>query len=303
MNASTQLNRIVTMVAALSREAEAGAGDPSLDDLALRYGVTPAQVAADIRVLTLLGEDADVEWLLSLRVWQEGDRVSITSGGPFRRPIRFTPDELLAIQAGLAGENGRAAELSRALADMLGGQPEPSVALEPVLGVESLMLNLMREAVTSRRRVRILYAGEGTADDTERTIQPHELIGWGGHYYVVAWCERSHGWRHFRVDRILGATPTQDRFEPRSDAPAGGTPAFQEPEEGVEEVTVRFTPAVSRWIAERHPEARQGEDGAVMLTYRVADPDWLVRQVLQYGPDAEVVAPPAYRAAMKRAVA
>ncbi|MGE0354714.1 MAG: helix-turn-helix transcriptional regulator [Gemmatimonadales bacterium] len=303
MNAGTQLNRIVTMVAALSREADAGAGDPSLDDLAARYGVTPAQVAADIRVLTLLGEDADVEWLLSLRVWQEGDRVSITSGGPFRRPIRFTPDEVLAIQAGLAGEGGRAAELCRALADMLGEPPEPAVALEPVLGAESLMLNLMREAVTSRRRVRIMYAGLGEVEDTERTIQPHELVGWGGHYYVVAWCDRSHGWRNFRVDRILAAKPMSGTFEPRSDVPAGGMPVFQEPEEGVEEVTVRFTPAVSRWIAERYPEAKRAEDGAVMLTYRVADPEWLVRQVLQYGPDAEVVAPPAYRAVMKRAVA
>jgi len=51
-------------------------------------------------------------------------------------------------------------------------------------------------------------------------------------------------------------------------------------------------------MEERHPDAQQGEDGSLTVTYRVASPDWLVRHVLQYGDAAEVVGPEGYREAV-----
>src|SRR5262249_15497692 len=73
-----------------------------LTDLGRRFGVSPSEIAADIRTLTLLGDHADAEWLLSLSVWQQDDRVSISSAGPFRRPLRFTPEEIAALKVALA---------------------------------------------------------------------------------------------------------------------------------------------------------------------------------------------------------
>ena len=58
---------------------------------------------------------------------------------------------------------------------------------------------------------------------------------------------------------------------------------------------VRFSPLIARWILERHPDAAAGADGSATLTYRVADPQWLMRTVLQYGADAEIIGPPEYR--------
>lgn len=68
-----------------------------------------------------------------------------------------------------------------------------------------------------------------------------------------------------------------------------------------ERVRVRYGPAVARWVAEREG-APLAPDGSLEREYPYADVRWLVRHVLQYGADAEVVGPPAARAAVRAAL-
>ena len=51
---------------------------------------------------------------------------------------------------------------------------------------------------------------------------------------------------------------------------------------------VRYGPRIARWLLERGA-GEADDDGSVVVTHEVADPRWLVRHVLQYGPDAEVL--------------
>jgi predicted DNA-binding transcriptional regulator YafY len=67
-------------------------------------------------------------------------------------------------------------------------------------------------------------------------------------------------------------------------------------------VQVRVSGDVARWVRERYRDVEELEDGSVVLTVRTASVDWLVRTVLYYGDQAEVLGPPAYREAMLRAV-
>ena len=62
--------------------------------------------------------------------------------------------------------------------------------------------------------------------------------------------------------------------------------------------TVRFWPAIARWVAEREGKVLEA-DGSLTLEHPLADVDWAVRHVLQYGPDAEVLSPPAVREAVR----
>ena len=64
-------------------------------------------------------------------------------------------------------------------------------------------------------------------------------------------------------------------------------------------LVVRYGPAVARWIAEREG-GMLDEDGSVTVTHPLADVDWAVRHVLQYGADAEVLAPADVREAIVR---
>ena len=67
-------------------------------------------------------------------------------------------------------------------------------------------------------------------------------------------------------------------------------------------MTVRYSPRIARWIAERE-EGDLADDGSFVVKHPLADTDWAVRHVLQYGPEAEVVEPAAVREAMKKRLA
>jgi proteasome accessory factor C len=135
-------------------------------------------------------------------------------------------------------------------------------------------------------------------------VQVHDVVLAEGVAYLVAWCELRADWRKFRCDRILEAELLADTFEPRDDAPAIATrdDLFTAPADGVDEVRVRVSGGIARWVRERY-DVEEAGDGSVVLTVRTASVDWLVRMVLYYGDQAEVLGPPAYREAMRRAVA
>jgi proteasome accessory factor C len=305
--ASVQLNRIGTVVAELSRREAEGRPALTIAQVANAHRTTPEQIQRDIRTLTQASDDPDTEWLQSVSIWQEGDRLSVSSRGPFRRPIRFTPDELMAIQVGLATEKGGAGALSRDLASLvLGGargEPGVNVGLVPG-GGEAAVADLARRAADEHRLLSILYVGGHDRIGRQRLVEPHQVLFAEGRAYVVAWCRASEGWRNFRADRVLDAILADGTFAPRADFQpfTDGQTVFRADAGDVDEVTVRFSPAIARWLVERYPDAVCRPDGSVEVTFRVAEPTWLVRHVLQYGPEAEVLGPPEYREAVERAV-
>ena len=304
--AAAQLDRIVQLVAELSRRERAGEPPLSLAEVAAQLGVRPADVERDLRTLTTsAGDSADQDWLASLSVIQEGDRVAVSSQGPFRRPIRLTPEEILAIQVGLA-DDPDAEPLSHELAALLTpaeGEDQRWAGGELFGPEEAQVAALARHAAAECRCLEIVYAGSGRGAGA-RVVEVHHVVRAHGHSYLIAWCRSRSGQRHFRADRVLEARLLDETFTPRflfDDARGGDV--FMAPDEQRTEVTVRFTRAISRWLCEQHDEAVPDERGGVTVTYPVADPAWLVRTVLQYGPEAEVVSPPAFRALMRGATA
>jgi proteasome accessory factor C len=333
--ATTQLNRIVQLVAELSRRPDPDEEGVPIAEVAERLGATAADVTRDLRTLTDVNDSAGSTWLLSLRITQEGDRVSASSRGPFRRPLRFTPLELLAIQLGIAWEMedggseaagpsapmGRVAEVGQAAPASAAASPrtEPlsaefakllqsvddaprRFAVSPAAGDgEAEVVELAQRAVAERRVLRILYAAEHDLEGVTRRVEPHQVAYADGRWYVVAWCRHGAGWRHFRADRVLDAVLEDETFAPRPDHRDIATPAGTFRQEATPvPVRVRFSPAVARWLAERYPDARPLPGGALEVEFQVLEPHWLVRHVLQYGADAEVLEPPAMRALMRR---
>lgn len=297
--AATRLSRIVSLVADLTRRVEQGEEPPTLDSLATMLDVSVAEILRDVRTLTLLGEHAEAEWLLSLSVWQQEDRLAVSSAGSFRRPIRLSPEEMLAIQIALAMDPEGPA-IAKKLLPLIGASA-PQVAAS---GATPDFYGLIAAAIAVQRPVELLYAGEGQQEGERWVIQAHQLVRWRGRSYVVAWCESVADWRHFRVDRILDALETEGHFERRSDfvPVTTGAGLFRPGEAAPDEVRVRFSPRIARWARE-HYSCDELPDGSVIATLQASGTDWLVRRVLEYGDDAEVVEPEAYRDAVRRAVA
>lgn len=301
MTTPEQMNRIVHLVADLTRRNRDGEASAHLAELAGRLGTTARQIGADIRTLTLLDNDSDADWLLSIRVGLEGDRVSITSAGPYRRPIRFTTDEVMAMQIGLNAVSRSAPVLTDQLARLLARpEPQPAALSHPIAGDDGFS-ETIRHAIDHRRKIEIKYTSEGAGGGIGRVVHPYQLVARDGRSYLIAWCERVEDWRRFRFDRIIDLLATEQPFVWRDDL-AQRDLTFDAPADGVDQVVVRFSPAVSRWARERYPAADTDEMGRTQVTFQVANPAWLVSQVLQYGADAEVIAPAEYRELMRRTV-
>lgn len=302
--AAEQLDRIVSLVAELTRRAERGMPGITVGELAERFGTTPSQIRADIRTLTHFGDHVETDWLLSLSVWQEGEFVSITSGGAYRRPIRLTPEELCAIQVALEAEEG-GTELAAKICSAM--QRAATGGMAAVLNSTMVPLaDVVQDAVANAQRLSISYAGERGVDTEPRVIQPHQVFEYNGRTYVVAWCERSQGWRHFRLDRVLHAeAPPAEPFELREDFEPVTDPsdALRGHGDGHDDAHVRFASDVARWIRERYADHDVREDGSVTVRFKVANTQWLVGRVLQYGDAAEVLEPQAYRDAVAAACA
>ena len=183
---------------------------------------------------------------------------------------------------------------------LLGDEGNESRVLQELAGV----VELARAAMNAGKKLNIVYAGEGSEQPGERVVQVHDIVSAGGRFYLIAWCELADDWRRFRCDRVLDASMHDGGYELRTDVPLvqDRGDLFEPPREGVDEVTIRFSPVISRWVFERYPEAQDCGDGHAEVTFKTASVDWLVRTVLQYGAEAEVLGPPAYREVVRRAV-
>ena len=157
---------------------------------------------------------------------------------------------------------------------------------------------LLRSAMEESLKARIAYQKADAPEPSLRTVCPHALVHASGMWYLVAHCDES-GLRFFRMDRVHRVELLDERFEPSDagaadDVPNG--PMFRA--EGAGTVTIRYSPAIARWIAERAGKPVDA-DGSLTLEHPCADTDWAVRHVLQYGPDAEVIAPAGIRASVR----
>ena len=75
-------------------------------------------------------------------------------------------------------------------------------------------LMAIAEACRGHHRLRFDYTG-ARGDTRARQVEPHALVTWGRHWYLVAWDLDRADWRTFRVDRLTPKVPTGPRFTPR----------------------------------------------------------------------------------------
>jgi proteasome accessory factor C len=248
-----------------------------------------------------------------LQIYLEADEVAIVPNH-FLRPMRLTRSELLALELGLTmlrGERppeehraivGALARLEMAVARLPNEEIADGVrvaALSPSADLEHL--RRLRQAFRDRRKVRLTYRKADASGPSHRIICPYGIVFASGMWYAVAHCESSEGMRIFRLDRVEDVESLEARFEsPRDfslEAVLGDGRAFQSG--SATTLRVRYSPRIARWIAEREGKPL-AEDGSLTLDHPLADTDWAVRHLLQYGPDATVLEPAEVREAVVR---
>ncbi len=192
-----------------------------------RRPVTGRELADELEV-SLRTLYRDVAELLAQRVPIRGEAgagyvLDTTYDMP---PLMLTPDELEAAVLGAAWVAQRGdASLARAAQDLVSKLTHAvpphlrpvlldatlhPVSFRPRAG-DGVDVGVLRRAIRDREKVRVAYRDEKGAE-TERVVWPFLLAYMEDLRIVAAWCELRGGFRHFRTDRIAGATPLGERY-------------------------------------------------------------------------------------------
>jgi len=308
--ADVQLRRILLALPYL-----ADGNEHDVAEMAEHIGCPVPTLLRDLT--TLLARDfTPAGFVEGVQVYLTGSRVTLVSK-TFHRPMRLSATEMAAIDLGLAmlaseraPDERPAIERARAhLAELRVGLPadvrDGDIRAASLATIPDLPhLSTLQAAAKDRRQLRLRYQRGSGGAVSEREVHPYALLHAEGMWYLAAYCESSSDLRIFRVDRIVDATLLADTFE---------RPATWSVEDVVNgrrvlrtdttrRLRVRYGPRVARWIIERE-EATAAPDGSVEVEYPLADESWVLRHVLQYGPDAEVVEPAEMRAAVRERLA
>lgn len=79
-----------------------------------------------------------------------------------------------------------------------------------------LDLAALRDAIKAGVKLDIAYRDE-RAQETTRRVWPIALGYFESLRILVAWCELREGFRHFRIDRMIEVTPTQELYPRRGE--------------------------------------------------------------------------------------
>lgn len=172
-------------------------------------------------------------------------------------------------------------------------------------------LRRLNEALLARKRVAFTYHGIYRDETTERDVAPYGLVFQSGHWYLVGHDALRDDVRVFRLSRMEDVRP--NRASP-------GTPDFEVPddfrlsdhvsreawelggpEEEPVEARVLFRFPRSLW-AERNDRGELVEEqpgGGAVRSFEVRQVDPFLRWVLSLEGDAEILAPPELRRALR----
>ncbi len=181
------------------------------------------------------------------------------------------------------------------------------VRLRPVKPGYMAVLETLTRAWVERRKVRLTYQAITSDQITTRTFAPYYLepsaIGYA--CYVIGYDELRQALRTLKVERIIGATLTSDTFTPPANFDpqrllANAWGVMWGDEAGEQTVVLRFAPIVVRRVKEstwhQRQEITDQPDGSCLFTVQVGHTLELKPWVRQWGPNVEVLAPPAFRA-------
>lgn len=160
-------------------------------------------------------------------------------------------------------------------------------------------------ALMERRRLKLQYHSRGENKISIRHISPQRLVYYRGNWYLAAFCHTRRALRIFALERMSNIVPQKtacveidgdelDGYLTDSFGIFAGMPKH--------EAVLVFSRESARWVAEErwHPQQRGQwlSDGSFELRLPYSDPRELLMEVLRFGPDVRVLAPPELRQAV-----
>tara|TARA_R110002072_G_scaffold269868_2_gene429304 strand:- start:41826 stop:42857 length:1032 start_codon:yes stop_codon:yes gene_type:complete len=184
------------------------------------------------------------------------------------------------------------------------------IRILPMAGREPRLEEFQKtaEALIKRRQLRIQYRGRADDRLSERDVSPQRLVYYRDNWYLDAWCHQRQALRTFSLDRLHVSellAKARDVADAELDAHVGGSYGIFAGE-GRHNAVIHFSSKAARWVADElwHPQqqTRVLSGGGWELIVPYGNPTELLRDILKFGPDAQVIAPPPLRELVKESL-
>src|SRR6266851_3886410 len=243
----------------------------------------------------------DPAWRLPSIVLTEGELLSFFAAERVLRRLGAASDVQLARSA----VRRLAALLPEEVVVDLGALEDAiSFAPEPVLDVSPEVLHQLATAARHRQTLHIHYYSQYRAEHTERDVDVLLLHNALGEWYAICYDHYRKAVRDFHAGRILRLSETSRTFT----LPADWDPqAYLRPGFGMFRggqdvvVEVEFDAVQARYARERTfhltQQCQELPDGRLRLTFETTEAalEQVARWLMQYGPQARALRPPALR--------
>ena len=299
-----RLNRILAMIPYIRKNPNV-----KIRELAKIAGCKPSELLQDLNERVLMCGVPPYLPNDYIDVHLQGDSVSVRFAEHFKRPVRFTMQEALALKVMLSSVAD--SSVSKGLLSKLDGvfSSETKKKVQAVHGRIGFldhpmgMLQQVGQALQTRREIEIEYYTAGRDAMTQRVVRPYGTIFHHGFWYVVAYCCLRKKELPFRVDRIksLRVLDSTYKIPKRFDLSRYEQEEMYVPKHPGQEVAVRFDAELARWIKEDVPPGKivEQDDGGIVFRLTTVHFEWLIRWLLPFGEHAEILSPPALKKRMR----
>ena len=298
-----KVDRMVSIIMILLEKKRIGA-----QELAERFEVSPRTIYRDIDAINMAGIPV---------------RSTSGVGGGFEIMPEYKMDkrvfstaELSALLMGLTNLSGmvRGEELLSALAKVRSFIPADKakdidlkanqicIDLRPWMGNRNIQscLETIQTALQERRLLSFAYV-DGHGNQTERTIEPYQLVLKGNHWYFQGYCRVRQDYRLFRLSRISNLQMKAKTFAPRE---------YRKPildySELLEAMQTRIQLRIHKSIMDRVLDFcgfeyfTPDEDEHYRVEYPFIENDYYLDMLLSFGQKCECLAPTRIREELKR---
>lgn len=221
----------------------------------------------------------------------EDDWIQVNEALNLDRPARMNSLQATTLLAGLSfleqmpalADSGEVRELIDKISDLLA----PERAVDVVTSTEEQEnIRDIKSAIANNMCVRIKYASGTTTVDSYRVIEPKLLTTRDNRTYVRAYCHEASGLRSFRADRIVTlevlTQPQSVDVEPS---------AFSDEHNNWVPVEVRLSREFLGEFDQSTITNLREIEGALHMSARVANLNWLASMVLSSGGGIEILEP------------
>ena len=298
-----KVDRLVSIIMILLEKKRIGA-----QELADRFEVSPRTIYRDIDAINMAG--------IPVRSTSGvGGGFEIMSEYKMDKRV-FSTAELSALLMGLSGLSGmvRGEELLSALAKVRSFVPADKakdielkanqicINLRPWMGNRNIQSNLetIQTALQENRLLSFAYV-DGHGNQTERIVEPYQLVLKGSHWYFQGYCHERKDYRLFRLSRISNLQMKAETFAPRD---------YQKPildySEAPEAMQTRIQLRIHKSIMDRVLDfcgfdnfTPDGEEH-YLVEYPFIENDYYYDMLFSFGMKCECLAPTRIREELKR---